>query len=860
MKKQSITIIISFILPVFILLAVYMAWGQYPFGGKTLLIWDMDEQYAPFFVHLHEILHGNASALYTFSRALGGNMLNVAAYYLISPFNLIFYFFDAENIYIGILLANLLKTGAAGVSMYWFLGRKRRDVSALAFSTAYALSAYMVGYQFNIFWIDALILLPLVCGGIERLVDGRKYFLYIFSLALSVITNFYMGYMVCIFSVLYFICYFFFISDKKYRFKTILGFIAASFMGGLLSMCISLPALDIMRDGKSGISLSILKNFRNMFGYGELFDAAFCATISDKQITSGKPLIYCGVFAVIMVLYWLFCGKDAARKKFAYILLLFVLAVSFHHYNLNCVWHAFNRPVGSPYRFSFIYIFLFLYMAYRGYVSLAYGDAADKYDKRVIICIGMALGLALIGRAGAFIESSKMGILALNILLVAVYIGLILIIKNKSARLAVVLLCTCAELFVNAERLYTVSPQYESISVKEYQDYIQEMLPVTGRIKEAGDAGGGIYRTAIERGVRRTSNDPFVFGLYGMSSYTSVEKQNVIQIAGRFGYSNNILWGMHYNNGTTRAGDSFLGVKYIISAKNPGKGCVMLEESDSFALWENENALPFAFFTDKSIMEASSFDNSFLYINELYHSLDTERDEDVFKELAGELALVSNCSETEDGGLAVSKEAEEAYLEYEFETESEMAVYTRYDKAGVAKAQLFIGNETVDISEQRSDIKSLGNLPDGTKFRLRFYLPENGVLSPDRIYVYSERGDALEAYAADARAMPVSVVMHNEAHIAISCRNEDEETKYLLCTIPYDKGWRIKVDGQETDAALDVQNFIALPIETGVHEVELEFIPRGLYAGIGMSLLAAALLLALAYYVNRSRAANSPRQ
>ena len=157
MKKAIEKDVISFMLPV---------------------LWDMDDQYAPFFAHLHNILHGDASVLYTFSRALGGNMLSVASYYLISPFNLVFYFFDAENIYIGILIVALLKTGACGFAMHWFLNQRRQDSFSVIFSTAYALSAYMIGYQFNIFWIDALILLPLVCDAVERLVDRQKYLFY----------------------------------------------------------------------------------------------------------------------------------------------------------------------------------------------------------------------------------------------------------------------------------------------------------------------------------------------------------------------------------------------------------------------------------------------------------------------------------------------------------------------------------------------------------------------------------------------------------------------------------------------------------------------------------------------------------
>lgn len=854
MKKRLKQYAMSFVLPVFLLLVIYMIWGQYPFGDRTLLIWDMDEQYAPFFAHLHSILHGDASALYSFSRALGGNMLNVSAYYLISPFNIIFYFFDAENIYIGILIVTLLKTGACGMAMQWFLNRRRQDGFSVIFSTAYALSAYMIGYQFNIFWIDSLILLPLVCDGIERLADEQKYLFYTITLALSVITNFYIGYMICIFSVLYFICYFIFISDKRpYKeFKTVLIYIASSFLGGMLSMCVSLPTLDIMRGGKNGLSLSILKNFKNMFRYSELFDAAFCGTISNVQINLGKPLIYCGVFTLIMALYWLIRAKAPVRKKIGYILPLFVIVVSFHHYNLNCVWHGFNRPVGSPYRYSFIYIFILLYIAYMGYIELRDTGIVNKNDKCVILGIGLVLVLGLLCSIGNFMENQKVNIMLLNIVLTAAYIGLVLTSKNKAVGRFMILVFTCAELVINAECLYMVSSQYDSIKVDEYQDYMQKMLPLVEESKKSTDENGGIVRTAIERSARRTSNDSFLFGLYGLDSYTSVEKQNVINIAGNFGYSNNMIWGMHYNNGVTKAGDAFLGVKYLISGINPGWGYNILKESGDIALYESENTLPFALMTDSSIMEDKSLENPFQYMNELYACLETSQDEEIYKKLNGKLLSSVNCSALEDGGWVVDNPVKDSesdgavkdssYLEYEFETDLEMSVYTRYDRAGVPKTEVYIDDEMIDLSEQRSDIKKIGSLPAGCKFRLRCYLPEDGILSPDKIYVYGEKSDVLESYAGMVNTQPVSVRMHNEAYIDISCTNEDDETKYLLCTIPYDKGWRVKINGKRAEAE-DIQNFVALPVENGEYEIELRFVPRGLYAGIIMTFVSVLILI-----------------
>ncbi|MCH5255780.1 MAG: YfhO family protein [Lachnospiraceae bacterium] len=847
MRKQWKQNAISFALPIMILIMIFMVWGKYPFGENTLLIWDMDEQYAPFFIHLHDILHGDASALYSFSRALGGNMLSVASYYLISPFNLIFYFFDAENIYVGVFLVIVLKIGMCGYSMHWFLNRKWHDMSAIIFSTSYALCAYVIENQFNIFWIDAMILLPLVCEGIERLVDERKYLLYTLSIAFAVITNFYTGYMICIFSVLYFICYFFFISDKKYRVNTIIIYVAASLMGGMLSMCLSLPAMEIMQNGKTGISLSILKNFKNMFKYRELFDVMFCATLSDRLINARRPLIYCGIFAIIMGVYWFIQGKEAVRKKLAYLLLLFAIVVSFHHFNLDCVWHAFNSPTGSPHRYSFIYVFLVLYIAYKGYISLKDMNTDDKKDnaktaiwtyiknlkksdKSVIFVIGLILCLGLLGRAGSFMEIQKTNIVVLSIFLIAVYAAILLFIKNKALKTLLILFFTCAELFVNAQWQYMSSERYyTSISVDEYQAYMQDMLPLVERAKNDEAENDGIARTAIERSARRTSNDPFLFSIYGLDSYTSMEKQNVINIAGNFGYSNNITWGMHYNNGSTKAAEALLGVKYLISGKNPGVGYNKLEETDEFAIYKNENTLPFAFIADASILEIQSTDDTFKYTNELYQSLDVEQKEDILIKIASE-----------------EVPSQPSYLEYEYKTDLEMTVYTRYDRAGISKAEAYIDDELIDLSSQRSDVKCIGILPAEAEFRLRFYLPEDGSFSTDKIFVYGERGDMLKAYARDVNTQPVNITMHNEAYIEISCANEDNEAKYLLCTIPYDKSWRVKVDGKRAEI-LDAQNFVAIPIESGNHEVELKFIPRGLYIGILVTLVSVFVLILIEF-------------
>ena len=74
----------------------------------------------------------------------------------------------------------------------------------------YAFSAYFIAYYWNIMWIDAMVYFPLVILGIENIINRRNARIYIAFLALTLLSSYYMGFMTCIFSVIYFLVYYFF--------------------------------------------------------------------------------------------------------------------------------------------------------------------------------------------------------------------------------------------------------------------------------------------------------------------------------------------------------------------------------------------------------------------------------------------------------------------------------------------------------------------------------------------------------------------------------------------------------------------------------------------------------------------------
>lgn len=197
------------------IMLAYITMGMYPFGDHTVLIIDMHHQYVAFFSLLRDTLLHGGNLIYTDSLGLGAGMLPMWAYYVASPFSLITLLFPEDMITEALLLITVLKITTAGVTFAVFARRKfgRNDFSIVIGGVAFSLMSFFVGHSWNLMWLDPIILLPLVILGFEKLMKQGRSALYCITLAMTLITNYYIGYMVCVFMVFYFIAYV--ISEKN---------------------------------------------------------------------------------------------------------------------------------------------------------------------------------------------------------------------------------------------------------------------------------------------------------------------------------------------------------------------------------------------------------------------------------------------------------------------------------------------------------------------------------------------------------------------------------------------------------------------------------------------------------------------
>ena len=849
-KNKGGRLLAAFALPVLLCLMILALFGQYPFGNHTLLIWDMNWQYSSFLVHLHDILHGEASAWYTFSRAIGGDMYGVGAYYLFSPYNLLFYFFDEQNLYAGVLVVLLLKIGSMGLTMNLYLQRKNTSWETLLFSTAYAGSAFVAGYFHNIMWLDALIVLPLMVLGIERLFDEGKSFLYIFSIAYAVMTNFYMGYMLCLFSVLYAVVYFFFLSNGKKRFLSVVRYAFSSLAGGGLAGIVIFPVQHLLQSGKTGengFDLTQLSDWSKIYDFADIFTNSFAGTMPDRVITGNGALIYCGVLSVILLILLLFL-KCTWKKKLGYFLLIGVMWLSMMHQNLYVMWHGFSMPMGSPHRFSFLYSFLVLVAAEHAYRIWGIEQESGESRKRLLAGVIVTGGLLLCGClvwSYHFTGQGHKGNFVLNLCLIVGYLGVLFFFRNKKLRAGILTVMMCAELLVNAGYLYTYSTQFASATVDEFDQYVEQTGELVERIREDGDW----YRAVLTEESHRTGNDSFLWNLYGLDSYTSVEQDNVHQIALTLGYQNSMGLGIHYEEGSTVAAESFLGVRYRITSETQPPVYTLLEEQQGseLKLYQNTGALPLAMYVKPEMYEVClDLQNVFSYQNELYQNLLTDRDEEVLAETERILDDTINCTQASDGTFEVTDYGQDAYAVYRIPIIMEGNYYIQYMNYYGRNVTAIVNGNYVDVTREGNRIVNLGYLNPEDELLLQCEVINGDVGELfQSVYLYGEDDRALADYAEDVRNQSLEILCEKDDTIIVKTGDDGEDYHYVMFNIPYDEGWSATVDGKTAWVNPTYGGFFIVEAPEGEHEIALTYRTTGLKQGVCVSAVTAEVLLLL---------------
>lgn len=343
-----------------------------PFGEFSIIRNDAIHQYVPFLVDYANKIKSGSSLLFSWNIGGGVNEYALIAYYLLSPFNFVALLFNEKNIDVAFWTIILLKTMCISASSSYFFKKKFqcKDLIAVAFSLIYTFSGFYICYYYNTMWLDALIALPLIALGLENIVNGKKATLYFISLTYAIFVNFYMGYMLCIFSVAYFIYLIFAkdITDKDGKreelpiMKVMFKFGSASLFSGLCCAAIILPVFFAINYGTSKSNFELTDAFFNFFDFISYHLTG--VTVKAIEYTEDTaPYLMSSMLVVILFPLFFFSKEIKPNKKVATLVLLAIFYFSFAIPKMNFFWHGLSAPANLPYRFSYIYLFIIINIA-----------------------------------------------------------------------------------------------------------------------------------------------------------------------------------------------------------------------------------------------------------------------------------------------------------------------------------------------------------------------------------------------------------------------------------------------------------------------------------------------------------------
>lgn len=877
-----------------LMLAVYFAYELIPFGNKTILRMDLYHQYGPLFAELYERVLGGDSLLYSWTTGGGGAFLGNFFNYLSSPFGIIMLIFGHENMPEAIAAMILLKACTASFTFSYFLSKKREATPVTsAFGVLYACCGYFIAYYWNLMWLDAFYLFPLVMLGIEKLISERKMKLYIASLTLTFITNYYMAYMVCIFSVLYFIYYYFccfsatetylgrlkkpekgifaklsYVYDCGRNSKFIdsgVRFALSSVASAALSAFSLIPVYFVLKNcsATSGTFPSEFKTYFSIFDFLANHLAYLDPTIRSSG-TDVLPNVYCGILTVMLVSLFIFSDKIKIREKVFSIGILGVMFASCYTNYLNYIWHGFHFPNDLPYRFSYMYSFLLLVFAYK-----AIGIIKEFTNKQIIgvgvatvffIILVQEIGSKNFSETGVWISLAFVGIYCLAL-------GILKNDKYPKTAAAVLLLCSvCAEYLVANTNNYSMD-QLKSNFAGDYESFTE----IKEEIDE--DAGDGIYR--MELTSLRARMDPAWYYYNGVSTFSSMAYEKVSNMQYHLGMFGNYINSYTYNR-QTAVYNAFFALDYIVD--NSDKNTTELNpdyyteiaENEPFTAYRNEYSLPIAFRVNSDIKNWSHENaNPFDVQSELFEAATGLKD--VFTDMNFEgiqtNGVSCNYEAYGDSGCypytsTTGTAGSNASITYSLSVKESGNAYI-YFKTGASNVDNITVTIGTDIAisqsvDSKPFILDLGYLEAGTKISV-FAPIDEGDSGYTYLYAVTLNDAVFKEGYEKLKADSLNTEVFDETYIKGTINASSDGVIYT--SINYDNGWSVYLDGEkvEKDDIFAIGDaLLGINVSKGTHTLELKYSPEGLKLGIAVSVITLLLLLIASLLIKKNAFEFSP--
>lgn len=836
---------------------IYVIFSVFPFGSITVMRMDLYHQYGPLFAELYDRIVEHKSLLYSWITGGGSSFLGNYLNYLSSPLSFLIFLFDKEDISYAITFIVAFKCILSATSFSYYLKKSfNKDNYFLSvFGILYAFSAYFLAYYWNVMWLDAMIMLPLIALGIEKIFKTGDIKLYTVSLVILFFANYYMGYMCCIFAVLYFfVCFINSYSndgklnenavyEKKYSTKALMNnvfinrgvkFAFASIIAALICAITLVPVFMILKNS-SATSGTFPQTFKSYFDLLDLITSHF-ALLETTIRSSGDnvlPNIYTGILTFILLPLFLVNNKIKLKEKATYVVLIIFFVFCFNNNCAEYIWHAFHFPNDLPYRYSYMYSFIIAVMGYKTILNFKGIKVKD------IAYTGLAIISFVIICQKFLTNKMTNSTIYATIIFVTLWCGFLFLLKNKNAQKK-----TVSFVLVTFILCETIISSIVGLPLnQDNKNYKENYKTYTDAINYIDNKDSGFYRT--ELCYLNTRMDPAYYGYNGISVFSSMAYESYSQLQSSLGMQGNKVNSYTYNT-QTPVYNMMFNIKYLIQtdvslapSSNLYKKIYTTSDKKS-NVYESKYNLPIAYCVNSKIDDWVTDEGNPFEIQSDFVKLATGYS-NLFKPVeynSTDFDAVSGDDVTENGTYWLEKS--DSSSNYGTETVSlsptiDGNLYL-YVKSSDLKTITVNSEKVSDITQsmEYAYILDLGyhNKGDEVLVSLDASTMESESTSFD-FYCYTADDTVVKNMYNSLAGNSLNVESYSDTTIKGTVKAK--ENCYLYSSIPYDDGWSVYVDGKKAETFEIGGTLLAVELTPGQHKIEYKYFPVGFLYGIIIS-------------------------
>ena len=830
----------AFTIPILVTLIAWSILGIYPFGPRSVLSGDLLGQYDAITNYVRNNLF-NGGLLFSNSVGLGINFFPILCYYVMSPINVIALFFKTPTIPLFFQLNILLNIGLISSSTFVYLNKsefvsikKNNHFTAYIGAVMFSLSAYVISYQQCVMWMDSIILFPLILLGFEKIISnvGGGQSLYYWSLVIAIISNYYIGLIIVIF-LFYLSVFWLFYAHKEEKFiRRACDLIITTVLSLLSSSVVLIPSYLCQRDvNQASIKFSLYKVF-------SIKEAVTMFLINRNFGTC--TILFSSILVLYFMILYLF-NKEISKRTRIYSLTFLVFLLMSTWISLPyMIWHMFTMPNGFPQRESFTIAFCLIAIVIK---QMQF----ENFPKCLILLALIITCITSIFQYKFDGEDEKLFIANVSFGILYVFILSLnrIKVRNLVTIIVVCLECLVSSVFTNSTTAFANYSAYYTLS-KYQQNSVNKI-----KSHDSKD----FYR--IGNYLQLNANDPMNFNYSGLSGYVSQQPTKMTDYMSFLGYYQKHSWyrWSEYNSGSTRAIDSLLGVKYMISGNSRLYG--LSREINSSPTYNN----PVSAFKMKSMYPSDIYVNKFS-LPPIFNSSSARISSEYLPKLDPFVRYNQLFSKLHVNRLYIpvtginSQYIRSGVQSIDGDTNSKglVYVYISRDKDTLLKNIIFTVNGKAyhyagDNDNGENGILCLGRFKPNQRLKLTVQSNESAQY---KLYCYQEDESKLsDLYNREYHAYKkLHHVNFGNGQIKFDT-DSDFSGSNLVVPIFYQDGWQANINGKEAKLKKNLGGLLGIKVPRGANNVVLKYHVPGLLLGELLSILSIVLMILYSFSVKK---------